>query len=78
VPGANNAGISEQALNVGFSEARDLHRVKSLERFAKSVSLPQDDDPGQPGLKSFEHQQFPECPAVAHRHAPLRVMVFAH
>jgi len=74
---ANDSGILEQSLDVGLTEAGDLGRVKSPEGLAECIALAQDGDPGQTGLKSFEHEQFPECAAVAFGHSPLDVMILA-
>ena len=74
---ANDAGILEQTLDIGFAEAGDFRRIESLEGFAEGVALAQHDDPCQAGLKSFEHEQLPERAAVALGHAPLRVVVVA-
>ncbi len=53
---ANDAGILKQALDVGFFEAGDLGGIESFEGFAEGVALAQHDNPGQAGLKSFEHE----------------------
>ena len=50
---------------------------KSFEGAAEGVAFAEDDDPGQAGLKSFEHEQLPKGAAVALGHAPLGVVVGA-
>ena len=59
-------GYVEQAGDVGFRESSDFGGVEAFEGFAECVALAQDNDPGKSGLKSFEHQQFPQGAAVAH------------
>ena len=50
---------------------------RTLERLAKNLSLSQDGQPRQDGLKAVEHELFPEGTAVMLRHAPLFIVVRA-
>jgi hypothetical protein len=69
--------ILKQPFDVGLLEAGDFNRVETFEGFAESLSLAENDDPGKAGLKSFEHEQFPERAAVAHGYAPFSVVIIA-
>ncbi len=74
---SNDARILKQSLNIRLFETGNFDGVEPFESFAKGVALAQDNNPSESGLKSFEHQQFPEGAAVAHGHTPLSVVIFA-
>ena len=50
---------------VGISSPnRPPPRIESFERLAKSLPPPQDNKPGESGLKPFQHERLPKGPAV--------------
>ena len=72
---ADDAGIGHQALDLRRAEARDRVRIKAGKGGAERLPLPEDRDPGEPGLEALQHQRLPEHPGIAHGHAPFRVVI---
>src|SRR3977135_439547 len=52
---ADDAGIVHQRLNFFGRVARDLLRLKIVERLSEILALAQDRDPRQSGLETVEH-----------------------
>lgn len=73
--GADDARILKEARDIGFLEAGDFGWIEVLEGLAERIALAQNDDPGEAGLKAFEHEGFPKGAAVVFRNAPFFVMV---
>src|SRR5207237_9876413 len=74
-PVADDAGVLHQLLDAGGSKARDARGLESVEGAAEPFALAQDDQPGEPGLESVEHQLLEERPRIAFGNAPLLVVV---
>src|SRR5690606_7849677 len=49
---ADDAGVSQQALDIGLGETGDRLGLEAGEAGAEGVALPQDGDPGQAGLET--------------------------
>ena len=75
--GANDAGVISSRVDVRLSETRDHLRIEAMKRLAEGVALAQNRDPCQAGLKSLEHEQFPERAAIVLRHSPFLIVVVA-
>src|SRR6266567_537545 len=72
---AHDSRILQQPLDVRFSKFGYLRRIEVLECLAEGIALAEDDDPGQAGLKSLQHEHFPKGAAVVLRDAPLLIVV---
>jgi hypothetical protein len=77
-PVTDNAGIAEQAVIIFFGVGGNLHRVKIIERPAKTLSSVQYGFPAQAGLKGIEHKELEEFSIVMNGHSPFSVVVFNH
>jgi hypothetical protein len=77
-PGADDAGVQHEALDVLFIETGHLGRIEPGKRLAKGLALAQHRDPGQAGLKSFQHQHLPQHARIMLWHTPLGVVVSLH
>src|SRR5690606_8155270 len=64
-----------EAFDVARAVARDLVEIEAVEGLAVGRALAQDGDPGEPGLRAFEHQELEETSIVVHRNAPLPIVV---
>jgi len=76
--GTDDAGVGEEALDVGLVEAGDLPGVEVAEGLAEGVALAQDGEPGKASLEAVEHELLPERAAVVLGDAPLFVVVGLH
>ena len=72
---AHDAFILQQPFDVARAEARDAFRLEVGERRAKVLPLPEDRQPGQPGLKAFEAEPFEQSPFVGDGPAPFLIVV---
>src|SRR5207249_4678535 len=72
---AHDAGVRHQPLDFLGRIARDLWRLETVEGAAEIFALAQDGDPGQPGLKTVEHELFVERAVVEFRHAPFLIVI---
>ena len=67
-PVADDARIAQQLLNLAAVVARDALRVKFSESFAIVLALVENRVPAQPGLRSFEDEEFEQNPIAVPRH----------
>src|SRR5437868_7997611 len=74
-PVADDAGILQQLLDPGLSEARDLGRIEVRERTTVVLALGEDRGPREAGLRALEREELEEHAIVVHRPAPLTVVV---
>ena len=72
---ADHAGIRHQSVDLLGVEARDLTRIEVRERLSIVITLLQDGDPGQAGLRAFEDELFEEQPVIVHGYAPFIVVI---
>ena len=72
---ANDAGVSEQPLDVALAEARDRLDVPAGKRLAVTLPLVQDRRPGEPGLRALEIEQLEQPAVVPLGYAPFLVVV---
>jgi hypothetical protein len=75
---ANDAGVFEEAQDVGFFEAGYLFGIEVFEGLHEGFALVEDDAPGEAGLEAVEHEVLPELAAVVDGDAPLFVVVGLH
>ena len=71
----DDAGVPQQAGHVLLPEAGHLLRVEAGEHLTEAIALLEDGQPGEPGLKAFEHELLIEAVIVLHRATPLIVVV---
>src|SRR5215203_297116 len=64
LPVADDAGIAHQRLDVLGAEGRDHGRIEAGKGAAEILALPQDRDPGQPGLEAVEDQLLKQLTVV--------------
>ena len=76
--GADDAGVVEEAEDVGFFEAGYLFGVEVFEGLHEGFALVEDDAPGEAGLEAVKHEVLPEFAAVVDGDAPLFVVVGLH
>lgn len=57
---SHDARVGEEPFHVAGPVAGDLRRVEAVERRPVSLPLPEDRDPGQPGLRAVEDQELEE------------------
>src|SRR5215207_2308391 len=62
LPVADDAGVAHQRLDVLGAEGRDHGRIEAGKGAAEILALPQDRDPGQPGLEAVEDQLLKQRP----------------
>ena len=72
---ADDAGVAEQALDVGGAEARDRLGVEVGEGAAEVLALAQDRQPGQARLEALEAELLEQVAVVGRGAAPLVVVV---
>src|SRR5438552_3721572 len=73
--GRNDAWVSEEALHPASVETRDARGIEAGKGLAVGFPLPQDRDPGEPGLGAFEYQELEQLLIVVNRDTPLLVVV---
>ena len=76
-PVAHDRGITQQPGHVLVPEAGHHLRVETGEGVTEGRPLAQDRGPGQARLEGLQAQPLEDSPLVAHRHAPLGVVVLA-
>jgi hypothetical protein len=76
-PVADDAGVGKQALVIGGAESSNAINVEIREGGAKSRTLLEDRQPGQPGLIYFEDKPLEEHPLLGRRKTVLGIMVEA-
>jgi hypothetical protein len=74
-PVADNPRVTEEPLDVGLTEGRDSIDLEACERRPESLALAQDRQSGEPGLEALEAEPLVDAALVAHRPAPLLVVV---
>jgi hypothetical protein len=67
--------IAEQARHVARAHARDGVDLEAAEGAPEVLPLPEDRDPGEPGLEALEAELLEEPAVVRHGEAPLAVVV---
>ena len=72
---ADDAGVSEQPLDVALAEARDRLDLPARKSLPVALPLVQDRRPGEPGLRALEVQQLEQPSFVPLGHAPFLVVV---
>jgi hypothetical protein len=72
---AHDPGVGEQPLDVLVVELRHPLGVEPGEAGPEGLALPQDRQPGEPGLEAFEAQLLVQAPLVHDRPPPLLVVV---
>jgi hypothetical protein len=72
---AHDACVAEELAFLCRAVARDFRRVEIVECAAVVLALRENRVPRQAGLRAFENQELEQRPVVAHRDAPLAVMV---
>ena len=76
-PVAHDRGVTQQAVHVLVPETGHHLRVETGEGVPEGRPLAQDRGPGQARLEGLQAQPLEDSPLVAHRHAPLGVVVLA-
>src|SRR5207247_7738733 len=74
-PVSNDARVSEELLHLAGIEARDALGIEAGKGLAVGFPPPQDRDPAQAGLGTFEYQELEQFLVVMNRDAPLLVVV---
>ena len=74
-PVAHDRGVGHQPLHVLLAERGHDLGVEARERGPEALALAQDRDPGQPGLERLQAQLLVQRAVIAHRPAPLGVVV---
>jgi len=74
-PMPHDALVAEQPAHVARTEARHAPRVEARECAPVVRTLAEDRRPRQTRLGPFQHEEFEEPLVVAHRHAPLAVVI---
>jgi hypothetical protein len=72
---ADDAGVLQQAGDLGLAPGGDQGGIEALEGGAETITLAQDGDPGQPGLEAFETEEFKQALRVAFGAAPFVVVI---
>ena len=76
-PVAHDPRVSQQPVHVLLPEAGHRLRDESGEGLTEGRPLAQDRRPGQARLEGLQAQPLEHAPLIAHRHAPLGVVVLA-
>jgi hypothetical protein len=71
----DDACVLQQFFDGARREARDLRGVEIRERAPVTLAFAQDRPPAQAGLRCLEHEELEMHAIVAHRHAPLLVVI---
>src|SRR5690242_3051942 len=74
---ADDAGITDQPLDVLIAEARHLPEIEAGEGFAKIFAFAQDGQPRESRLESFEADLLEQADIIDDRAAPFAVMIDA-
>ena len=72
---SHNAGVRQQTLHICVSKLRDSFEVEAVKGLAEVVSLAQDRQPREPGLKTLETDLLEKGEIVVSRHSPLVIVV---
>src|SRR5690606_40220472 len=72
---ADDAGIEQQAFDVGLVHGGDARNVETVEDLAEALALPEDGQPGEPRLEAFEAELLEQPRVVDHRPSPLPVVI---
>src|SRR5690606_6871528 len=72
---ADDPRILQQGLEAALLHSRYAIGLEAVEDLPVALPLAQDGDPGEARLRSFEDQELEQALVVAHRHAPLLVVV---
>ena len=72
---SNDTLVLQQSFNILILKLRDCFHLKILESVAKHLSLFQDRDPTQAGLKSLKTDLLKHAAVILYRPAPLAIMV---
>jgi TolB-like protein len=72
---ADDAGVGQEFRHRSFVETGHFFGVEAAKGGAIGHPFAQDGDPGEPGLGTFQDQEFEQEPVVVDRHAPFLVMV---
>src|SRR5215469_11023641 len=71
----NDRRVSQEALDIALGESRNSFGVEARERAPKRLALPQDREPREPRLESFEAEFLVQAYVVDDRPAPFVVVV---
>ena len=74
----NDAGVAEDAFDVGLREGSDPVRAETRESCAQCIALGEYRSPGEPGLESLEHEALEDACFVVYGQSPFGVVVLAH
>lgn len=72
---ADDAGVENEAFDVGVIEVGNLIEIKIGKGSAEIFAFAEDGEPGEPGLKSFEADFFEEAEVIGDSPTPLIVVV---
>src|SRR5690606_24215763 len=72
---ADDAGVREELLDAAGRVARDPGDIEVVERLPVAVALPEDGDPGEPRLRTFQGEHLEEVAVVVRRDAPLLIVI---
>ena len=72
---ADDRGIRHQSRDPAAVVFRNARRIEIGEGLAVRGALGEDRRPGEPGLRSFENQEFEEASIVVHGNAPFIVVI---
>jgi len=71
----DDAGVAQQPIDVARAEARDMRDVESGECLPECLAFPQDREPTEARLKSFETDFFEQPVVVNDRTPPFLVVI---
>lgn len=74
-PVSHDSGVMEEPRHVFFSEASDTVEIESREGGSEIFPFPEDGEPGEAGLESFEADLFEKTEVIRHFPAPLFVVI---
>ena len=72
---ADDAGVKNEAFDVGVAKLRNLIKIEVGKGRAEIVTLTKDGEPRKSGLKSLKAHFFEEAKIISHSPAPFRVVV---
>jgi hypothetical protein len=75
--GANDARVIKQPGYVRLGIRCNLLWIEIVKGLTEGVTLPQNGDPGETGLKALQHEKFPERAAIVLGNPPFFIMVGA-
>ena len=74
---ADDAGIEQQAFDIGLVHGGDLGNVEAMKDLAEVFALAQDGDPGEAGLEAFEADLFEQARVGGDGAAPFVIVIMA-